>query len=76
MNTFGVCTYDFDATHPTVCELKRFDTYDEAYKYYLLQITEVRRIPKTLWIVWIDEKDNIVQFEQLQSKIRCKRVSL
>ena len=80
MNTFGVCRYEFDEYNPKIKELKKFKTYDEAYNYYmtLLEIADKSNlfINKDLWLVYIDEYNRIIQFEQLNWKIKCKIVEL
>ena len=79
MNQFGVCKCDPYAYEPVVTELKRFDTYEEAYDYYMKQVVADEHYPythdKNLWYVWIED-NRIVQFEQLTTKTKCKIVEV
>lgn len=77
VNTYGVCTYDFDAYEPKLEELVKFNTYDEAFDYYMKKLPKKRTgylFPKDFWLVILDENDNIVQFEQLDWKVKSKIV--
>lgn len=80
MNKFGICNYEFNGYNPKVKNLEKFDTYDEAYNRYmeLLQIADKSNlfINEDLWLVYIDEFNRIMQFEQLDWKIHCKLVGL
>ncbi|MEE3344487.1 MAG: hypothetical protein VZS44_10375 [Bacilli bacterium] len=79
MNKFGVCRCDnIDSYEPFIEELKQFDTYEEAYEYYMQIINQNKYsfiYPNNLWIVWIDD-DKIVQFTQLREYTRCKIISI
>ena len=76
MNTFGVCKCDLRTYDYEIRDLKRFNEYNEALAYYmkLLKANEIESC--NLWIVYIDENNYIVQFEQLTWKIKCKIVEL
>lgn len=80
MNTFGVCNYDFDAYAPKIENLIKYDSYEEAFSHYLEKVTEYDHYPymldKTLWYVWIDDKNRIIQFEQLSTKTKCRIVEI
>ncbi len=76
---FGVCNYDFDGYNPKIENLEIFDSYGAAFNRYLTRAMETDNFgyvwDKTLWYVWI--VDNlIVQFEQLTTKSRCRRVEI
>lgn len=79
MNKFGVCRCDPYAYEPVVTELKQFDTYEEAYDFYMKLVVADEHYPyahdKNLWYVWI-ENGNIIQFEQLCRKTKCKIVNI
>lgn len=81
MNRFGVCNYDFDDYDSKIKNLEIFDTYDEAYNRYkerlLLNVNESNLFRnKDLWLVYIDEFNRIVQFEQLEWKKKCRLIGL
>ena len=81
MNKFGVCNYNFDGYNPVIENLEIFDTYDEAYNRYkerlLLNVNKSNLFRnKDLWLVYTDEFNHIVQFEQLDWKVKCKLVEL
>ena len=79
MNCFGVCNYDFDALYPEVVDLKKFDSWEDAYKEYAERMKKYDNYPyswdNSLWIVWIED-NKLIQFEQLNRKTKCKTVSL
>ena len=76
MNKFGVCRYEFDDYNPKIKDLEIFNTYDEAYNHYMTLLETADKtntfINKDLWLVYIDEFNRIVQFEQLDWKVKCK----
>lgn len=79
MNEFGVCNYDFNVYDPKVENLKRFESYEDAFEYYYQMVRKGESYPyawdSTLWLVWI-EGDRITQFEQLKENVRCRLVDL
>ena len=78
MNKFGVCRYEFDDYNPKIKDLEKFDTYNEAYNRYITLLETADKtntfINKDLWIVYIDEYNRIVQFEQLDWKVKCRLI--
>lgn len=80
MNKFGVCNYDFYGYKPKIENLEIFDEYCEALNKYLeikIKSDEYEVFTNSdLWIVYIDENNRIVQFEQLDWKTKCKIVEL
>ena len=80
MNKFGVCRYEFDDYNPKIKDLEIFNTYDEAYNHYMTLLETADKtntfINKDLWLVYIDEFNRIVQFEQLDWKVKCKLMEL
>ena len=80
MYRFGVCNYDIDGYNPKIENLEIFDDYYKAKsKYYELKIKSDEFDCFTnsdLWIVYIDERGYIVQFEQLSWNIKCKLVEI
>lgn len=81
MNKFGICNYDFDDYDSKIKNLEIFDTYDEAYNCYkerlLLNVNKSNLFRnKDLWLVYIDEYNRIVQFEQLEWKSKCRLIGL
>ena len=80
MNKFGICNYDMDSYEPKIKNLEIFDNYYKAYGRYLelkLKSDEYDCFTDSnLWIVYIDDYNRIVQFEQLTWKIKCKIVEL
>ena len=81
MNKFGICNYNFDSYNSIIKNLEIFDTYDEAYNCYkerlLLNVNKSNLFRnKDLWLVYIDEFNRIVQFEQLDWKVKCKLMEL
>ena len=80
MNRFGVCNYDMDGYEPKIENLEIFDNYYKALGRYLelkLKSDEYDCFTDSnLWIVYIDDYNCIVQFEQLTWKIKCKIVEL
>ena len=80
MNKYGVCNYELNGYNPKVENLEIFNTYGEAYNRYmaLLQVADKSNLFKNndLWLIYIDEYNRIVQFEQLDWKIKCKLVEL
>ena len=79
MYKFGVCTYNY-GYDIKVSNLVTFDTYEEAYAYYMKELEKennCRFIPDKLWIVWIRSDDNaIIQMDQLSWKTHCKIIEL
>ena len=81
INKFGVCNYDFNAYKSEVKNLVQFETFEEAFDYYMEKLSEYENYPynvgydNDLWIVWI-EGDRIIQFEQLKENVRCRLVDL
>lgn len=73
MSKFGVCVCNFNEYDPKIENLVQFDRYEDACKYYMEQIADMRNVPDCLWVVFI-ENDEIVQFERLQNLIKCKRI--
>lgn len=80
MNKFGVCNYDMNSYKPKIENLEIFDNYYKAYGRYMelsLYSDEFDAFTGSdLWIVYIDENNSIVQFEQLSWSIKCKIVEL
>lgn len=76
MNTFGVCKCDLRTYDYEIRDLKRFNEYNEALAYYmkLWKANEIENY--NLWIVYIDEYNRIVQFQQLVWQVKCKIVEL
>lgn len=76
MNKFGVCRYEFDDYNPKIKNLEIFNTYDEAYNRYMTLLETADNtntfINKDLWLVYIDEFNRIIQFEQLDWKVKCR----
>lgn len=76
MNKFGVCRYEFDDYNPKIKDLEIFNTYDEAYNRYMTLLETADKtntfINKDLWLVYVNEFNRIVQFEQLDWKVKCK----
>ena len=80
MNRFGICNYDMDRYEPKIENLEIFDNYYQALGRYLelkLKSNEYDTFTNSdLWLVYIDENNLIVQFEQLTWKVKCKTVEL
>ena len=80
MNTFGVCRYDISMDSDTVSELEQFNNYDEAYERYMQRIKKADTshcfVSNDIWLVYIDERGRIVQFEQLIWNVKSKIISL
>ena len=80
MNRFGICNYDMDGYEPKIENLEIFDKYYQALGRYLelkLKSDEYDTFTNSdLWLVYINEDNLIVQFEQLTWKIKCKIVGL
>lgn len=79
-NTFGVCTYDMDGYEPKIENLEQFKNYDDAFKRYMERLDIVNKqgclVNDELWLVYIDDSNRIIQFEQLDWKVKCKIVEL
>ena len=76
MNRFGVCKCDLRTYDYEIRDLKRFNEYNEALAYYM-KLWKANEIEScNLWIVYIDEYNRIVQFEQLVWQVKCKIVEL
>lgn len=80
MNRFGICNYDMDGYEPKIENLEIFDNYYRALGRYLelkLKSDEYDTFTDSdLWLVYINEDNLIVQFEQLSWEIKCKIVEL
>lgn len=79
MNRFGICNYDMDGYEPKIENLEIFDNYYEALGRYLelkLNSDEYNFTNSDLWLVYINEDNLIVQFEQLSWNIKCKIVEI
>ena len=80
MNKFGVCRYKFDDYNPKIKDLEIFNTYSEAYTRYITLLIMADKtntfVDKDLWLIYIDEFNCIVQFEQLDWKVKCKLMEL
>ena len=78
MNRFGICNYNMDGYEPKIENLEIFDSYYQAWGRYLelkLKSDEYDSFTNSdLWLVYINENNSIVQFEQLTWKIKCKIV--
>ena len=76
---FGVCRYNMGQYWPEVLDLKVFDTYEEAFNYYMEQFMAYNNYPysfdKTLWYVWIDG-GRITQFSQLYTNTKTKTMDV
>ena len=76
---FGVCCCELDITDE-VEDLQIFDSYDEAFDFYIKRLNikdNPRWIEPYIWIVWIRKSDNkIEQFEQLSWKTKCKLIDI
>lgn len=79
MNKFGVCRCDLDSTTPTIENLRIFETYEQAYNYYLKVVSATKSYPygfsDKIWIVFIKE-NIIVQFERLNYIVKSKIVKI
>lgn len=75
MNRFGVCNYDMDGYEPKIENLEIYDKYEDAYERYIINYF-LEDNNNNLWLVYINEENLIVQFEQLSWKIKCKIVEL
>ena len=80
MNKFGICNYDMDGYKPKIENLEIFDKYYQALGRYLelkLKSDEYDTFTNSdLWLVYINEDNLIVQFEQLTWKIKCKLIDI
>lgn len=80
MNRFGICTYDMNRYEPKIENLEIFDSYYKALGRYLelkLKSDEYDSFTNSdLWLVYINENNLIVQFEQLSWNIKCKLVEI
>lgn len=80
MNRFGICTYDMDGYEPKIENLEIFDNYYQALGRYLelkLNSDEYDSFTNSdLWLVYINENNLVVQFEQLSWNIKCKLVEI
>ena len=80
MNRFGICNYDMDGYKPKIENLEIFDKYYQALGRYLelkLKSDEYDTFTNSdLWLVYINEDNLIVQFEQLTWKIKCKLIDI
>lgn len=80
MTTYGVCNYDFSAYEPKVENLEKFESYEEAFSQYMKKVTSDSHYPytwdDTLWYVWIEDDKKIIQFNQLDTKVRCRIVEI
>ena len=80
MNRFGICNYDMDGYEPKIENLEIFDKYYQALGRYLelkLKSDEYDTFTNSdLWLVYINEDNLIVQFEQLTWKIKCKLIDI
>jgi hypothetical protein len=80
MNRFGICNYDMDGYEPKIENLEIFNNYYEALGRYLgLKLNSDGYDSFTdsdLWLVYINENNLIVQFEQLSWDIKCKLVEI
>ena len=80
MNRFGVCNYDMNSYKPKIENLEIFDNYYQALGRYLglkLNSDEYDSFTNSdLWLVYINEDNLIVQFEQLSWNIKCKLVEI
>lgn len=78
MNRFGICNYNMDGYKSKIENLEIFDDYYKALGRYLelkLKSDEYDTFTNSdLWLVYINEDNLIVQFEQLTWKIKCKTV--
>ena len=76
---FGVCCCELDITDE-VEDLQIFDSYDEAFDFYIKRLNikdNPRWIEPYIWIVWIRQSDNrIEQFEQLSWKTKCRLINI
>ena len=76
---FGVCCCELDITNE-IEDLQIFDTYDEAFDFYIKRLNikdNPRWIEPYIWIVWIRKSDNkIEQLEQLSWKTKCKLIDI
>ena len=82
MNRFGICNYDMNGYEPKIENLEIFDNYYEALGRYLglklnLDSDEYDSfINSDLWLIYINENNVIVQFEQLNWNTKCKLVEV
>lgn len=78
MNRFGICNYDMNGYEPKIKNLEIFDNYYQALGRYLelkLKSDEYDTFTNSdLWLVYIDDYNRIIQFEQLTWKTKCKIV--
>ena len=84
MSDFGVCICDgldytygkIDKENIKIEKLDYCNSYEDAVKKYIeLAFTGSMSLDKKVWLVFI-EGDDIVQFEQLERKVRCKVVPI
>ena len=78
MTIFGVCNCDLNLYEPKVENLITFDSYDDAYNYYMNQLNKQKTgyaLLKDLWIVYIDN-NHIVQFDQLTMISKTKFIKI
>lgn len=77
MIKYGVCNFDADAYKPKIENLEIFDSYGAAFNRYMTRAMDSPNFgyswDKTLWYVWIED-DVIIQFEQLDTNTKCKRI--
>ena len=78
MNRFGICNYNMNGYESKIENLEIFDDYYKALGRYLelkLKSDEYDTFTNSdLWLVYINEDNLIVQFEQLTWKVKCKTV--
>ena len=78
MNTYGVCNCNLNSYEHKIENLVKFDSYDDAYSYYIQQLEKQKIgyvLPKNLWIVYIDN-NHIVQFDQLTMISKTKFIKI
>ena len=80
MYRFGICNYNMNGYEPKIENLEIFDNYYKALGRYLglkLNSDEYDSFTNSdLWLIYINENNLIVQFEQLSWNIKCKLVEM
>ena len=73
---YGVCEFDVDYDDKPK-HLVKFETYEEARIHYIKEyVMHKHYIDNDIWIVYIDNNNEIVQFDQLIPHVRTKIVQL
>ena len=76
---YGVVLCDLERSEPMVELLCRYYSYEDAFKYYKMMFNEHindHEYLNQLWLAFINEDNQITQFDQLQWKKKTKIVEL